>query len=365
MGLTPCPANEVGEIWVSGPSVGHGYWDRASETQETFHAYLKDFQVGPFLRTGDLGFLDDGQLFITGRAKDLIIIRGRNLYPQDIELTVESTHQSLRSGSGAAFAVEVDNQEQLCVVQELEFRAKPHLDEVIAAIRQAVAEEHEIQVYAVVVIQPGTIPKTSSGKIQRRATKANFLIGNLDVVASSINKNVEIVRRETQLQRQTLLTLAPQESQPLLESYIQQQVARVLAIANEVNPEQPLSALGLDSLKVFELKNQIELDLEVSVSIVDFFEGLSVRSLCVKILAELTAENSLPSVSLTQVEEAEVHPLSFAQQRLWFIHQLAPESSAHNIPVAIKFQGNLNIEVLAQSLNEIIKRHEILRTNFL
>ncbi|MEH2243327.1 condensation domain-containing protein [Nostoc sp.] len=363
--LTPCPANEVGEIWVSGPSVGHGYWDRASETQETFHAYLKDSQVGPFLRTGDLGFLDDGQLFITGRAKDLIIIRGRNLYPQDIELTVESTHQSLRSVSGAAFAVEVDNQEQLCVVQELEFRAKPHLDEVIAAIRQAVAEEHEIQVYAVVLIQPGTIPKTSSGKIQRRATKANFLVGNLDVVASSINKNVEIVRRETKLQRQTLLTLTPQESQPLLESYIQQQVARVLAIANEVNPQQPLSALGLDSLKVFELKNQIELDLEVSLSIVDFFEGLSVRSLCVKILAELTAENSLPSVSLTQVEEAEVHPLSFAQQRLWFIHQLAPESSAHNIPVAIKFQGNLNIEVLAQSLNEIIKRHEILRTNFL
>ena len=183
---TSCLPTEVGEIWVSGPSIGHGYWNRLEDTEETFRAYLADTGAGPFLRTGDLGFLDNGELFVTGRAKDLIILRGRNLYPQDIELTVERSHPALRLGSSAAFAVEVGNEERLVVVQELEFRAKPNLQEVTAAIRQAVAQEYEVQVYAVVLIKPGTIPKTSSGKIQRRACRADFLAGNLEVVNSSI-----------------------------------------------------------------------------------------------------------------------------------------------------------------------------------
>jgi acyl-CoA synthetase (AMP-forming)/AMP-acid ligase II len=109
--LDCCSPDEVGEIWVSGPSVGQGYWNRPLETEQTFHVYLKDTGERPFLRTGDLGFLHNGELFITGRAKDLIIIRGRNLYPQDIELTVERSHSSLRSGSGAAFSVEVEKEE--------------------------------------------------------------------------------------------------------------------------------------------------------------------------------------------------------------------------------------------------------------
>ncbi|MEJ1934680.1 fatty acyl-AMP ligase, partial [Nostoc sp. NIES-2111] len=184
--LTCCVADEVGEIWVSGPSIGHGYWNRIQETDQTFRAYLQDTGEGPFLRTGDLGFLRNGELFITGRAKDLIIIRGRNLYPQDIELTTERSHQALRSGSVAAFTIEVEQEERLVVVQELEFRAKPNIEEVTAAIRQAVTEEHEVQVYAVVLIKAGTIAKTSSGKIQRRATKAAFLAGTLEVISSSI-----------------------------------------------------------------------------------------------------------------------------------------------------------------------------------
>ena len=364
--LTRCSPHEVGEIWVSSPSAGQGYWDSPDLTEQTFHAYLKDTGAGPFLRTGDLGFLDNGELYITGRAKDLIIIRGRNLYPQDIELTAERSHSSLRSGSGAAFSIEVENEEKLAIVQELEFRAKPNLEEVIAGIRQAVTEEYEVQIYAVVLVKPGTISKTSSGKIQRRATKADFLAGKLEVVGSSIQKSSDIDRKENKLQRSDLLSLTPQECQPRLESYLQEKIARMLSISpTEIILQQPLSFFGLDSLKVFELKNQIEVDLEVIVSVADFFEGLSLRSLATKILAQLTLAASQSSMSLLRVQKTtSIHPLSFAQQRLWFINQLAPDTPTYNIPIVINLTGHINVALLEQSLNEIMRRHDILRTNF-
>ncbi|MHC5820978.1 MAG: amino acid adenylation domain-containing protein, partial [Nostoc sp.] len=363
--LTRCSSDEVGEIWVFGPSVGQGYWNRTQETEQTFHAYLKDTKEGPFLRTGDLGFLHNEELFITGRAKDLIIIRGKNLYPQDIELTAERSHLSLRSGANAAFTVEVNNEERLFVVQELEFRAKPNLAEVASAIRQAITEEHEVQVYGVVLIKPGSIPKTSSGKIQRRTTRAQFENGELNVVASNILKISDIVRKETRLERSELLALSPRECQPLLESYLIELLAGVLSIAaDDINPQEPLSRLGLDSLKVFELKNRIELDLEIEVSVADFFEGMSGRSLVTKILAQITAEAFIPSKSLSQVQPAEVYPLSFAQQGLWFIDRLEPGNLAYNISLAVNLKGQLEVPLLEQSFNEIIRRHETLRTTF-
>ncbi|MFB2772369.1 amino acid adenylation domain-containing protein [Pelatocladus sp. BLCC-F211] len=367
--LSSCKVDEIGEIWVSGPSVGQGYWNRPQQTKETFHAYLSDTGNGPFLRTGDLGFLQNGELFITGRAKDLIISRGRNLYPQDIESTAERSHPSLRSGAGAAFTVEVNHEERLVVVQELEFRAKPNLEEVISAIRQAVTEEHEIQVYAVVLIKPGSIPKTSSGKIQRHATRTQFEKGELNVVASNILKISNIARKETQLQRSELLALSPRECQPLLESYLIELLAGVLAIrGDDINPQEPLSTLGLDSLKVFELKNRIEVDLEVEVSVADFFAGMSTRSLVTKILTQMTTDG-LPLLSLTQHTQQQntytsIHPLSFDQQGLWFINQLNPDTPTYNIPIVINFKGCVNLAVLEDSLNEIIRRHEVLRTSF-
>jgi amino acid adenylation domain-containing protein len=364
--LTRCQSDEVGEIWVSGPSVGEGYWHRPVETEQTFRAYLSDTGEGPFLRTGDLGFLRDGELFVTGRVKDLIIIRGRNLYPQDIELTAERSHPSLRPGSGAAFSVEVGLEERLVVVQELEFRQKPNLEEVTTAIRQAVAQEHEVQAYAVVIIKPGSIPKTSSGKIQRRATRAQFLAGQLEVIESSILESADCGETTHSLSREALLVLSPRECQSLLESYLQELVARVLRIApSQVNLQQPLSTLGLDSLRVFELKNRIEVDLEVGVSVADFFEGLSTRALATKLLAQLTTADVVPSVPLVKVQKAtDVHPLSFAQQRLWFLDQLQPGNPAYSISFAVHLKGLLHVALLEQSLNEIVRRHEVLRTTF-
>jgi len=175
---------KVGEIWVSGPTVAQGYWQKPLETEYNFQAYLADTGEGPFLRTRDLGFIKDGELFVTGRLKDLIIIRGRNHYPQDIEQTVEQSDLALRPSCGAAFAVEINGIEQLVIVQEVErsYLRKLNVHKVVENIRYAVRQEHDLQVYAVSLLKTQTIPRTSSGKIQRHACRDKFQSGELDVV---------------------------------------------------------------------------------------------------------------------------------------------------------------------------------------
>ncbi len=180
--MMTCPPNEIGEIWASGPSMAQGYWMRPDLTETTFHAHLQDTGDGPFLRTGDLGFMRDGELFVTGRLKDLIILRGVNYYPQDIELTVQRCHPRLRADCGAAFALEKGGREQLVLVFEVERHKQGQFGEVVQAIRRAVACEHDLNVEAIVLIRAGTVPKTSSGKIQRHACRQSYLDGTLDVV---------------------------------------------------------------------------------------------------------------------------------------------------------------------------------------
>lgn len=182
--LTQCQDGQVGEIWVSGASVAQGYWRKQQETQKTFNAYFADTREGPFLRTGDLGYLLDGELFVTGRLKDVIIIRGQNYYPQDIELTAQNSHPALRANCGAAFTVEFKGKERLIIVQEVgrSYIRKLNVSEIVGNILQAVAAEHGLQVYTIVLIKTGSIPKTSSGKIRRHVCRAEFLTGSLNVV---------------------------------------------------------------------------------------------------------------------------------------------------------------------------------------
>jgi acyl-CoA synthetase (AMP-forming)/AMP-acid ligase II len=180
-----CALDEVGEIWVRGDSVGEGYWNRPEETAHTFGAHIEGTGEGPYLRTGDLGFLHEGHVYVTGRLKDLLIVRGRNYYPQDVEMTVENVHPGLRQGGGAAFAVKAGGAEQLVVVHEVQRRELPGVDwnEVIKTIRADVAREHGIRASAVILIKKSSIPKTSSGKIMRSETRRQFLAGELEVVA--------------------------------------------------------------------------------------------------------------------------------------------------------------------------------------
>jgi acyl-CoA synthetase (AMP-forming)/AMP-acid ligase II len=182
--FTRCDPQQVGEIWISGDSVAQGYWKRPEENQKMFGARIAGEGEKTYLRTGDLGFLDEDELYITGRLKDLIIIRGSNHYPQDIELTVERCHEALQSAGAGAFSIDVDNEERLVVVQEVDRRhRRDDLNPVIQAIRKAIAETHDLQVYAIVLIMPFTIPKTSSGKIKRHACKENYLSGSFNVLA--------------------------------------------------------------------------------------------------------------------------------------------------------------------------------------
>ena len=183
--MTRCGPEQVGEIWVSNPGIAQGYWQRPAETKDVFEARLRGTNDGPYLRTGDLGFFQDGELYVAGRLKDLIIIRGLNHYPNDIELTVEKSHAAIRPGCGAAFTVEVRDQAKLVIVYEIDRRQKGELGEMFEAIRRDVSREHELIVDSIVLVKAGSIPKTSSGKIQRHACRNAFLAEQLEIVERS------------------------------------------------------------------------------------------------------------------------------------------------------------------------------------
>jgi len=190
---------EIGEVWVRSPSVAQGYWRNPGATSQIFHARLADTGQGPFLRTGDMGFRADGELFITGRLKDLIVVRGRKHYPQDIEATVEQSHPAIRSGGCAAFLVATAEDGALAVAVEIEPRSVRQVrvlpcgvglssgtsgsGEIMGAIRQAVSEIHELQLNAVVLVAPGAIPKTTSGKVRRQACRDAYATGAFAALA--------------------------------------------------------------------------------------------------------------------------------------------------------------------------------------
>ena len=249
--LTELKDGQVGEIWVSGPSVAKGYWNRPEATDQIFNAYLSDNGEGPFLRTEDLGFIEDGELYITGRIKDLIIIRGLNHYPQDIEWTVERCHAALRPGCGAAFTVDAEGEERLVIVQEIDTRKEAELDQVIETIREAVTSEHELQVYAVALIKPRQISKTSSGKIQRRDSRRKFLDGTLDAVAEWRAAASE------EIDASDLLT-SPWSAEAINSWLVSQVAAKVGVASSDVHMDQPLARYGLDSLMAVELAHSIE-----------------------------------------------------------------------------------------------------------
>jgi acyl transferase domain-containing protein/acyl-CoA synthetase (AMP-forming)/AMP-acid ligase II/acyl carrier protein len=252
--LTPCPADEPGEIWIAGPSVAQGYWQRPEESDRSFRAHTVGGD-GPFLRTGDLGFLHDEELYVTGRIKDLIILRGRNLYPQDVEQSAEASHSALRNGCGAAFAVETDGEERLIYVSELERteRTTPAV-EIAATVTRAVIEAHEVPVDAVVLLKPGSIPKTSSGKIQRHACKAGYLAGTLDVIATW--------QRPAEIEEASVISVVALPGGPNadeIRSWLVDRIARKLRMpVADLDPREPLARYGLDSLTAVQTAGDLE-----------------------------------------------------------------------------------------------------------
>ncbi len=242
------PPGKIGEIWVSGPSVAMGYWNNPELSEKTFQAVTKDGQ-GPFLRTGDLGFIHDFQLYVTGRMKDLIIIRGLNYSPEDIEFTAISSHDTLQSGAGAAFSVDAEHEEVLVFVCEVKRAAMRDLvaEEVMEAIRQSISENHQIRVSAIALLRPGSIPKTSSGKIQRHAARKEFLANELDILVKwEVNPEVYA---------------SPGSGHPTgtVNQWIKVWMGKELHIdPASIDENKPVSVYGMDSMKTVILARDAE-----------------------------------------------------------------------------------------------------------
>ena len=278
-------ANEVGEIWVSAPNVALGYWNNASETARTFQAYLSNSNEGPFLRTGDLGFFVRDELFVAGRLKDLLIVRGRNIYPQDIEQVVEQCHPALRAGCCAVFAMQNDHTEHIVVVQEVERHyEKWDIHEIVQAIRSSVSREFDVEVAAVDLIRASTIHKTSSGKIQRRACRQSFQSGELQSVYrwSIFDENRDGAQQLASIQDQrhhSSLTVA-QPSLQTITSWLVAHLAELAHIhAHSVDTHAPFVQYGLGSLHAVTLTGELEQWLGRSLSPTLVYDYPSIEAL--------------------------------------------------------------------------------------
>ncbi len=364
--LTQCPSNQIGEIWVAGSNIGRGYWEQSELTQYTFNAYLVDTGQGPFLRTGDLGFLKDSELFVTGRLKDLIIIRGRNFYPQDIELTAASSHSALRSNACAAFSVDVGAQERLVVILELTRQSsKADTAEVITAVRQSISAAHNLLTYGVVLVRGHSLPLTSSGKIQRHVCRNQFLQGTLSVIASKVLDELDAENDiALGLTREDLLLVKPDNRQRLLESYLSKLIAHRLKLpTGRLECHQKLIYLGIDSLTAVELRNRIELDLAISISMADILgaEGIAEVAICILHRIEQPTKALAP---VTRVPSGDLNPPSVGQRAIFFLQSMVPESTIYNIMSASRIIGDVDVHALNRSFQRLLDRHPILRTTF-
>ena len=379
-----CQAGEVGEVWLAGAGIAVGYWGRQQESDITFKATLADSGEGPYLRTGDLGFIHEGELFLTGRLKDLIIVHGRNHYPHDVERTVEQVHPALRVGGGAVVSIDEHGEEQVVVVQEVSRHMKDlDFEEIGARVREAVAEQHELHVYDLVFIQAGSLPKTSSGKVQRRACREAYLANTFRVVGRSRLEQVAVTLSLEGLTREGLLALSPDARTDAVAKHLRNLVARTLSIDSErLSLQEPLRSFGLDSLMAVRLKNQLEESLGVFLPMSTLLQGPTIEGLAIAISSftldadfscdaknesfEATARSRSGALTspLTFLPRPEKIPLSSAQQRLWFLDQMEPTACLYNLPMAVRFSGPLNAVLLEASFGEILRRHEALRTTF-
>jgi acyl-CoA synthetase (AMP-forming)/AMP-acid ligase II len=267
--LERCPTNQVGEIWVAGPHVAKGYWNRPDESAAVFQARLGGRGEGPFLRTGDLGFLKDGGLFVTGRLKDAIIVHGANHYPEDIEATVEQSHSALRSHAGAVFTQGAADETRLVVAHEVARDQEPlDFNEVIATIRRAVAEAHDLHVHEVLLLRAGTLPRTSSGKVQRHLCAAATQARTLHVVARG-----EFLEQE----RSALHGPAAAPSNDL-ERWLTGLWQEIMGL-DQIGIHDNFFELGGSSVQAAMLANRLQLTLGAVVSPVAFFEAPTVAQL--------------------------------------------------------------------------------------
>ncbi|MCF5097848.1 amino acid adenylation domain-containing protein, partial [Pseudomonas gessardii] len=337
--------NCVGEIWATGPSIAHGYWRNPEATAKTFVQHAGR----TWLRTGDLGFMRDGEVFITGRLKDLLIVRGHNLYPQDIEQTVEREVEVVRKGRVAAFAVNDQGLEGIGIAAEISRSVQKILppEALIKAIRQAVAEAYQEAPCVVLLLNPGALPKTSSGKLQRSACRTRLADGSLDSYAQFPEQG-------------------GQAGEEGLQSALQQQIAAIwceqLQVA-QVAGDDHFFLLGGNSISATQVVARLRETLGLELNLRLLFEAPVLADFAAGI-GQLQQDGGVAQGAISALSRQQEMPQSLAQNRLWITWQLDPQSSAYTIPGALRLRGELDEDALHASFAQLIQRHEALRTRF-
>ncbi|ROM93494.1 non-ribosomal peptide synthetase [Pseudomonas brassicacearum] len=344
--LTELADNQVGEVWAAGPSIAHGYWRNPEATARTFVEHAGR----TWLRTGDLGFMRSGELFITGRLKDLLIVRGHNLYPQDIEQHIEREVEVVRKGRVAAFAVNDHGNEGIGIAAEISRSVQKILppEALIKAIRQAVAEAFQEAPSVVVLLNPGALPKTSSGKLQRSACRNRLADGSLDSYAlfPSLCEPAS----------------ASAESGSELENLIGQIWSEQLQVA-QVAADDHFFLLGGNSIAATQVVARLREALGLELSLRLLFEAPTLGAFAAAV-ARQQQDGGLAQGAISALPRTEALPQSLAQNRLWITWQLDPQSSAYTIPGALRLRGELDEGALRASFQQLIERHESLRTRF-
>lgn len=361
------PDGSVGEICISGQSVTSGYWNRGRDNKKVSYTNLAD-GASTFLRTGDLGFMMDEQLFVTGRLKDLIIIHGCTFYPQDIEGTVLRTRAEVGFGCAVAFTVEVLNEERVVVISEAEHHEDYSPDRAIDRIYYAVALEHGIAAHRIILVKRGTLPKTTSGKVKRSTCREALILRKLDVVASKIYPapSEVLTQSDGRPTRGLLVSVAPDIRQEIVENYLRIQVGRILRVTSEAIPtDKPLIAIGVDSVGAFELIASLRDGVEFTCNPMDLLQECSLSELANRIVNYLVSSKANGVSSEIEKSEAETEfSLSYGQEALWVLYKLAPQSAAYNLAGAARTKSEISLPALRLAFKGVMDEHGALRTTF-
>lgn len=273
-----CESGEVGEIWVNSPSVAQGYWNKPSFSDSVFRAQLKGDNGKTYMRTGDLGFMWDNELYVTGRIKELIIVAGKNHYPQDIELSLQSSNPTFRKGCGAAFAITEQGKEQLVVMQEVSGAAAGQTDfqQLALAASRVIATRHGITPKALVFIAQGTLPKTSSGKIQRTEAKKIYELGNITPLYSWEAASTQVVNKASEKQEEREFT----DWQTELYFEMQTWVSDKLSVEpHHIDLDVTFSELGVDSIEAIDLVDRLQDRIERTIPATELLRYPTVKAL--------------------------------------------------------------------------------------
>lgn len=279
------PERRVGEVWVGGETVCAGYWENEAATNETFRARIQPTGEGPFLRTGDLGFFHEGEVYISGRLKDLIIVHGANKHPGDIEWQIQGMHPAFRPSCSAAFGMYVQGEERLGYVSEVKVDAIDDLQKVFGAVWEAAASQG-LTVARIALIEPKALPKTSSGKIQRRLTRELLLAGKLPVVAEWTMERPQPDADAKDLRAR--IAERPKRARALVVERLRAKAGALIGLrGDQVDPTRALRDQGVDSLAAVELVEWVERATDTHLGVAAVFECANLDQLADLVLSQL------------------------------------------------------------------------------